>query len=390
MTSAGMSSSPPQMRGRECKAHRWHALVGLIASLIVVAVIAAGVVHVSGSHAGAGTPAVGVAGMNPGRAPQAASGAAAPAVAAAPARCGSGTCYVAVNVATMWVSPTYRRAVDWPARANPADPQKWVAAMTVQQKLWLVGRLETQALYGTKVTVTGRDRTEWAKVAIPSQPTNRDPRGYPGWIPTRQLTATPPASAPVSAVIRSRTAWLWSSWTSTGVAGTHVMQVSYDTRLPVLRSTPAYAVVSLIGGRQVAVRRSDVVLHRWGTAWGVTRAKVVAEAQKFTGLQYLWAGTSGFGYDCSGFTYSLYHAYGRTLSRDADQQAVHGTAVARNSLLLGDLVFFRDSPSGPIGHVGMYVGGGNMIDSPQTGVPVRIEPVSAYPYYAGARRYLSR
>ena len=38
----------------------------------------------------------------------------------------------------------------------------------------------------------------------------------------------------------------------------------------------------------------------------------------------------------------------------------------------------------------MYVGGGNMIDSPQTGVPVRIEPVSAYPYYAGARRYLSR
>jgi cell wall-associated NlpC family hydrolase len=158
----------------------------------------------------------------------------------------------------------------------------------------------------------------------------------------------------------------------------------------VLRSTPAYVVVSLISGRQAAVRRGDVVLHTWGTAWGVTRAKVVAEAQKFIGLQYLWAGTSGFGYDCSGFTYSVYHAYGRTLSRDADQQAVHGTAVARNSLLPADLVFFRDSPSGAIGHVGVYVGGGNMIDSPQTGVPARIEPVSSYPYYAGARRYLSR
>ena len=99
---------------------------------------------------------------------------------------------MAVNVATLWVNPTYRRAVDWPARANPADPGKWVAAMTVQQKLWLVGRLETQALYGTKVTVTGHYGTEWAKVAIPSQPTNRDPRGYPGWVPTRQLTAPPP------------------------------------------------------------------------------------------------------------------------------------------------------------------------------------------------------
>jgi cell wall-associated NlpC family hydrolase len=389
MTSAGMSSSPPRMRSRERKAHRWQAFVGLTAGLIVLgAALSVGAAHVSGSQAGAGAPAGGAAGVNPGGAPGAAGGAGA--AAAAPARCASGTCYVAVNVATLWVSPTYKRAVDWPARANPANPGKWVATMTVQQKLWLVGKLETQALYGTKVTVTGHYGTEWTKVAIPGQPTNRDSRGYPGWVPTRQLTRTVPASTRASAVVRSRTAWLWSSWTTTGVAGTHVMQVSYDTRLPVLRSTAAYVVVSLIGGRQAAVRRSDVVLHTWGTAWGLTRAKVVAEARKFAGLQYLWAGTSGFGYDCSGFTYSVYHAYGRTLSRDADQQAVHGTAVARASLLPGDLVFFRDSPSGVIGHVGMYAGNGNMIDSPQTGVAIRIEPVSSYPYYAGARRYLSR
>ena len=389
MTSAGMSSSSPPMRSREGNAHRGPALVRLIAGLIILAAaISAGVAAVSGSPAGSGTSARGAAGMTVGGAPRAAGSAAA--AAAAPRRCGAGTCYVAVNVATLWASPTYRRAVDWPARANPAHPVKWVAAMTVAQKLWLVGKLETQALYGTKVTVTGHYGTSWTKVAIPSQPTNRDARGYPGWVPTRQLTATAPASTPVSVIVRSRTAWLWSSWTSTGVAGTHVVQVSYDTRLPVVRSTAAYAVVSLIGGRQAAVRRSDVVLHTWGTAWGVTRAKVVTEARKFAGLQYLWAGMSGFGYDCSGFTYLVYWAYGRALSRDADQQAVHGTPVARASLLPGDLVFFRDSPSGPIGHVGMYVGNGNMIDSPQTGVAIRIEPVSAYPYYAGARRYLSR
>jgi gamma-D-glutamyl-L-lysine dipeptidyl-peptidase len=386
MASTGRSS--PQMITTRHLTHRGRALAGLVAGLIVLgAAVSAAVTYPSWTDASPGSSAPQTA-RNQAAPPNGVGAAAAPS-AAAPAPCTSGTCYVAVNVATFWVSPTYRRAVDWPARSNPADPAKWVASMTVQQKLWLVGKLETQALYGTPVTVTGHYGTEWTKVVIPSQPTNRDSRGYPGWVPTRQLTRTAPASAPASAVVRSRSAWLWSSWTSTGVAGTHVMQVSYDTRLPVVRSTPAYVVVSLIGGRQVAVPRSNVVLHTWGTVWGISQAKVVAEARKFTGLQYLWAGTSGFGYDCSGFTYSLYHAYGRTLSRDADQQAMHGTAVTRASLLPGDLVFYRESPSGPIGHVGLYIGNGNIIDSPQTGVAVRIEPVSAYPYYAGARRYLS-
>ncbi len=132
----------------------------LIAGLIVLGgAVSASVAYLSGGHAGAGSAARGAAGGSQAGAAHAAAGAAANA-AAVPAPCASGTCYVAVNVATMWVSPTYRRAVDWPARANPADPAKWVASMTVQQKLWLVGKLETQAPYGTQVTVTGRYGTE--------------------------------------------------------------------------------------------------------------------------------------------------------------------------------------------------------------------------------------
>lgn len=115
---------------------------------------------------------------------------------------------------------------------------------------------------------------------------------------------------------------------------------------------------------------------------------MVAEARKFLGLQYLWAGTSGFGFDCSGFTHSVYLAYGVTIPRDADRQAVRGTPVAASDLKPGDLVFFRASPSGPIGHVGMYVGSGEMIDAPHTGAPVRIDSVWSFGNYAGARRYL--
>lgn len=310
-------------------------------------------------------------------------------VAAAQAPCLTGTCWVSVSVATMWVKPWYPRPVDAPALASPARPRQWVASMTLAQKQWLGGKLESQALYGTKVTVIGHHGTDWTKIAVPSQPTDRDSRGYPGWVPTRQLTSTrPPTPSNATAIVRTSTAWLWTAWTSKGPTGSKLMEISYATALPVVSATSTYVVVRLIGGRDVALARWRVALHTAGASWGATGARMVAEAKKFLGLQYLWAGTSGFGFDCSGFTHTVFIAYGVTIPRDANRQAVHGTPVARGSLRPGDLVFFREGPSGPIGHVGMYVGGGNMIDAPHTGAPIRIEPVSSFANYAGARRYV--
>lgn len=312
-------------------------------------------------------------------------------------RCGaSGPCWVAVNVATLWVNPKdprlAPRSIDHPALTNPADPRHWANSMTVAQKLWLVGKLETQALYGTKVQASGEwvapDGVRWVKVTVWSQPTNRDARGYPGWVPARQLTTIRPDSTGTTAVVRSRAPWLWSAWSSAGVGGSKVMQVSNATMLPVIQATSAYVTVTLLGGQQVALRPSDVAVFTAGQSWGATRNRVVDQAETFLGLQYLWAGTSGFGYDCSGFTYSVYRDYGIGLARDADQQAVHGTPVAQSALRPGDLVFYRASPSGPIGHVAMYIGSGNIIDAPQTGQPVKIEPLSSHSYYAGARSYL--
>ena len=306
----------------------------------------------------------------------------------APAACTTGTCWVAVSVATLWVSPSYPRSVDRPALANPAGPRAWVHNMTVQQKRWLVGKLETQASYGTKVMVVGHSGPTWSKVVVPSQPTNRDARGYPGWVPTRQLTSTRPAASSSTAVVNRGTAWLHSGWSSQGVAGRRVMELSYGTRLPVVSASRRVVVVALIGGRHEALARGSVQLHQRGASWSASAAGLVREARKFLGLGYLWAGTSGFAFDCSGFTYSVFRRFGITLSRDADQQAVHGTAVRRRSLQPGDLVFFRDTPSGSVAHVGIYVGNGDMIDAPHTGAAVRVEPLTDFAYYAGARRML--
>lgn len=373
------ATTPGPMTAQGLKRRRLTARSASVAAATAVGLLAA---------CGSGTAATATASRTPAAAatasPTASSGA-----RSAPATCVSGTCWVDVSVATAWVKPWYPRGVDKPALGNPAHPAAWVRQMSLAQKRWLVGRLETQAWYGTKVIVTGH-WGNWTHVAIPSQPTNRDSRGYPGWIPTRQLTSTVPPGAATVVIVRSASAWLWSSGNSAGVAGSKVMLASYGTSLPVVTATSTYAKVRLIGGRVVAVRRSDVVLHAAGASWGATRARVVAEARKFLGLPYLWAGVSGFGFDCSGFTYSVYRAYGLTLSRDADQQAVHGIPVPRSALRPGDLVFFRESANGTIGHVGMYVGSGKMIDAPNTSARIRIEPIASFPYYAGARRYLSR
>ena len=150
----------------------------------------------------------------------------APSLPAIPQPCVAGTCWVVVNVATLWVEPWYPRPVDRPILGNPADPGAWVGAMTFEQMLWLVGKLQTQALYGTRVMVIGHDGAAWTEVAVPSQPTNLDARGYPGWVPTAQLTSTPPPETVTSAIVQTPTAWLWSAWSPRGVRGSRLIELS--------------------------------------------------------------------------------------------------------------------------------------------------------------------
>ncbi len=307
-------------------------------------------------------------------------GAVAPEARAASAR------WVRVSVATVWVEPGQARKLDAPAVAYPADPRAWIASMSVAQKRWLVGRLETQVLYGTKVRLL-KTSGAWAKIVIPSQPTPRDKRGYPGWVPRKQLTARAPQAAPRQAVVRRPTAWLYE----TAELKTRVLELSYGTRLPAVAWSDNAVEVVAPDGRHHFIERGVVAMRVSGATWPVVTGKRIAtEAKRFLGLQYLWAGTSGFGFDCSGFTYSVYRAVGITIPRDGAPQFAAGRKVAsRSALRPGDLVFFR--ASGSIHHVGLYIGSGKMIHAPRTGSPVAIVSLGSEPYrseFAGGRRYV--
>lgn len=109
---------------------------------------------------------------------------------------------------------------------------------------------------------------------------------------------------------------------------------------------------------------------------GPTGSQVVAEAEKFLGVPYQWGGTSPTtGFDCSGLVQYVYGKLGVSLPRTSEQQATVGTPVANlASAQPGDLVFFEPSASGP-GHVGIYIGNGQMVDAPHTGTSVQIQSV---------------
>ncbi|MFF7987984.1 C40 family peptidase [Streptomyces sp. NPDC007901] len=102
-------------------------------------------------------------------------------------------------------------------------------------------------------------------------------------------------------------------------------------------------------------------------------------------------GTGDAGFDCSGLTRAAYAAAGITLPRTAQEQYDAGPLIpAGLQLKPGDLVFYGNAAGG-IHHVGLYTGGGQMIDSPRPGKVIRIEP---YRYqgddYAGATRPVNR
>jgi gamma-D-glutamyl-L-lysine dipeptidyl-peptidase len=299
--------------------------------------------------------------------------------------------WVDVSVATLWSAPRTARPVDAPALSNPADPGGWVAGMSDAQKRWLsLGHTQTQVLYGTRVRVLATSG-RWSKVVVPSQPSPKDRRGYPGWVPTRQLTTAAPPSSGTTAVVGRRTAWLWADDDSVGTSAGKVMELSYGTSLPVVSAGARTVHVGVLGGVVRTLRRSAVDL-RSGPGPVATGSAVVDEAVRFLGLPYLWSGTSGFGFDCSGLTWSAYRQLGVTIPRDAAPQAAAGTAVARRDLRPGDLVFLSTS-AGVVHHVAMYVGlvdgVRTVVEAPRTGTSVRLTPLSQLgPGYAGARRYL--
>ncbi|EOU1109415.1 TPA: bacteriocin biosynthesis protein [Clostridium perfringens] len=108
---------------------------------------------------------------------------------------------------------------------------------------------------------------------------------------------------------------------------------------------------------------------------------VVSYAYQFIGRPYVFGATGPDTFDCSGFTSYVYrNAVGREITRTTYTQINQGRPVSRDQLQPGDLVFTNG-----VGHVGIYVGGGQMIHAARPGVGVIVGPIYNF---SSARRIL--
>ena len=301
--------------------------------------------------------------------------------------------YVDVSVATVWTAPASPRPVDHPALTNPVNIPRWLSDMSLADKLGLTddNLTQTQALYGNRVYILAR-QAGWDEVAVPGQPTPKSQLGYPGWVPSVQLTAGHGFAALQShrpfALVQAPTAWLYDNSALTR----ENMQISANTRLPVLaRAGQAIRVATPGGGAKWLSARDATVYRSASDIPYPTGASLVAYAKRFLHRPYLWAGRSGFAFDCSGFTSTIYQVNGITIPRDASAQAQYGGGrmVSKNDLQAGDLLFYATSQDpGSIYHVAMYIGHQQMIEAYDAATPVRITAVRFGTDYWGAERFL--
>lgn len=273
-------------------------------------------------------------------------------------RDGPGTAYVKLDsLAKGATIDLLSRYENWFEVRHPSGKIGWVTGDFLQIADGVIPRLEVltsapdpnPALVATtdgKVNLRGGPGTNYPKVSSVSGGTQLELLGrYQDWLKVRTADG--------------KSAWVFND----------VVRVSdyVVRRVPVARDIPALP--------RPAAPAAPAAVARGGRAPPLSAAQagsVVNFAMQFRGVPYKWGGASPGGFDCSGFVKYVYAQFGLSLPHSAAGQYSqrYGTFIDRSSLQPGDIVFFANTYKRGLSHVGIYVGGGLVVQALAPGTPL--------------------
>jgi cell wall-associated NlpC family hydrolase len=210
--------------------------------------------------------------------------------------------------------------------------------------------LDTEALKGERVTIYETTAEGWAWGQLEAD-------GYVGWLPANALRA--PGPAPTHKVTTPRT----FVFPGRSIKLPPLEALSLGSRLVIVRIEEPFAVTA--SGGHVPVRHLAPL--------GSVESDMVAVAEKFLGVPYLWGGKTSLGLDCSALVQIAAAACGVTCPRDSDmQEATLGMPVPLaadlSNLRRGDLAFWK-------GHVAIVRDAATLLHANAFHMLVAIEPI---------------
>ena len=216
--------------------------------------------------------------------------------------------------------------------------------------------LVDQTIFGTRLKILKR-QGGWVYIQTPHK--------YLGWVTLDSMvpmTADEISRWEAEPKIRVSSA-LSGVYERADASSLKLSDLSMNAALTLLESSGAWTRVKLPDGREGFTPASDLSRPVTETTRVPAGWEVVQTASQFHGIPYLWGGNSSRGFDCSGFTQTVFAANGFLLPRDANMQVEIGSEIPIDStfanVVPGDMLFFGEGDR--ITHVGISLGGPRFI-----------------------------